>query len=80
MPEPPLLSPALLIKILEGEGYRWRRSRGTDQAYKRAAEGSSRTVIVPTHRREIPRGTMRSIMRQAGWSLDELLALVRKYR
>jgi hypothetical protein len=36
-------------------------------------------VIVPTHRREIPRGTMRSIMRQAGWSLDELLALVRKY-
>ncbi len=80
MPEPPLLPPRLVIKILEGEGFRLRNARGTDQVYKRVTDEGSCTVTVATHGRQIPRGTMRSLCRQAGWSIDEFIALVEKYR
>ena len=30
-----------------------------------------RTVPVPDHPRDIPPGTLRSIIRQAGWTVDE---------
>lgn len=82
MAQPPLLHHRLVIKILEGEGF-WLRSRGksgTDHAYKRTRGGQSQTVIVPTHKRDIPRGTLRSIIRQAGWTLEEFLELVERYR
>jgi hypothetical protein len=35
MAEPPPLSPRLVIKIPEGEGFRLRGSRGTGRVYKR---------------------------------------------
>ena len=54
--------------------------RGTDYVYKRTTEAGSRTVTVATHGRQIPRGTMRPICRQAGWAVEDLLALVEKYR
>jgi predicted RNA binding protein YcfA (HicA-like mRNA interferase family) len=69
-----------VIKILEGDGFRARKSKGTDHAYKREIAGTSRTVIVPTHERDIARGTLRSIIRQAGWTVEEFLALVERYR
>ena len=76
----PLLPPDLVIKILEGEGFRHRRGRGTDQAYKRVLPGTSQTVVVPTHHQQVSRGVLRSIIRLAGWTEDEFLALVAKYR
>ena len=78
--EPPLLPPRIVIRILEGEGFRLRNMRGTDYVYKRTTEAGSRTVTVATHGKQIPRGTIRSICRQAGWTVEELIALVAKYR
>ena len=80
MPEPPLLPPSLVVKILEGEGFKLRNRRGTDHVYKRVTEAGSTIVTVATHGKQIPRGTIRSHRRQAGWSIDELIALVEKYR
>ncbi len=80
MPEPPLLPPVLVIKILEGEGFRLRNRRGTDYVFKRVSETGSTTVTVATHGKQIPRGTIRSLCRQAGWTIEELIALVEKYR
>ena len=80
MAELPLLRPRNVIRILEGEGYSWRNSRGTDRVYKRVGEGGSRTVTVPTHMKEVKRGTLRSLLRQAGWSDEEFLKLVERYR
>lgn len=80
MPEPPLLSPRLVIKILQGEGFRFRNARGTDQVFKKVTDVDSRTVTVATHGKQIPRGTMRSLCRQAGWTVEELIALVEKYK
>jgi predicted RNA binding protein YcfA (HicA-like mRNA interferase family) len=80
MPEPPLLPPRLVIKILLGEGFKFRNARGTDQVYKKVTDTGSWTVTVATHGKQIPRGTMRSLCRQAGWTVDELNALVDKYK
>ena len=58
----PLLPHRLVIKILEGEGFRMRKARGTDVAYKRVLEGTSQTVVVPTHDRDVSRGVLRQII------------------
>lgn len=76
----PLPQPRDVIKVLEGEGLIWRNSRGTDRVYMRRGEGGSRTVTVPTHMKEVKRGTLRSLRRQAGWSTEQFSALIEKYR
>jgi predicted RNA binding protein YcfA (HicA-like mRNA interferase family) len=56
------------VKVLEREGFELVSQKGSHAKYRR--EGSPKlTVIVPAARREIPRGTFRSILRQSG--LDE---------
>jgi predicted RNA binding protein YcfA (HicA-like mRNA interferase family) len=76
----PLLPPGLVIKILEREGYVYRGGKGTERAYKIRLPGTSRTVIVPTHKKEIPRGTLRSILRQASWTEEDLASLIDRHR
>jgi predicted RNA binding protein YcfA (HicA-like mRNA interferase family) len=62
---PRLHSSAEVVKVLEDEGFRFVSQRGSHVKYRR--EGSpTLTVIVPAGRREIPRGTFRSIVRQSG--------------
>jgi mRNA interferase HicA len=75
----PLVEPGQLIRILLREGYVLRGHRGTERAYKRKAGGTSRTVIVPTHSKEIKTGTLHSILKQAGWTREEFLALLDKH-
>ena len=77
--EPPLLAPRDVIKVLRGVGFVLRNARGTDQVYKKVTDGGSWTVTVATHGKQIPRGTLRSICRQAGWSVEEFCKLVEKY-
>jgi predicted RNA binding protein YcfA (HicA-like mRNA interferase family) len=56
------------VKVLENEGFEFVSQRGSHAKY--CKEGSPKlTVIVPAARKEIPRGTFRSILRQSG--LDE---------
>ncbi|MFP6743029.1 MAG: type II toxin-antitoxin system HicA family toxin [Alphaproteobacteria bacterium] len=43
--------------------------RGSHVKFAKAIQGGTRTVIVPDHR-EIARGTLRSIIRQAGLTPD----------
>lgn len=76
----PLLPHRLIIKILEGEGFVPRKSRGTDHAYKRVRESGSQTVVVPTHERDVSRGVLRNIIKVGGWTEEEFLRLVEKYR
>ncbi|TAK21218.1 MAG: addiction module toxin, HicA family [Chloroflexota bacterium] len=61
--------------LLRG-GFRLSHTRGRHH-YLRSA-GSDRLVVVPVHgNRDLPTGTMRSILRQAGLSADDLRALLR---
>ena len=64
-----LLSSEKIIKTLLKFGFQFVSQRGSHQKYQK--EGF--TVIVPSPRKEIPIGTFRSIVRQAGLSVDDFL-------
>jgi predicted RNA binding protein YcfA (HicA-like mRNA interferase family) len=59
-----LLSSAEVVAILLAHGFVFVSQKGSHIKYRNAATG--RTVIVPAGRREIPRGTLASIIRQSG--------------
>jgi predicted RNA binding protein YcfA (HicA-like mRNA interferase family) len=65
---PELYSSQEVVRTLEREGFRFVSQRGSHVKYRKAGS-PTRTVIVPAGRKEIPRGTFRSILRQSG--LDE---------
>ncbi len=65
---PKLYSSEQIVKTLEREGFVFISQRGSHVKYRKAGS-LTLTVIVPAGRKQIPRGTFRSILRQAG--LDE---------
>ncbi|NBU28477.1 MAG: addiction module toxin, HicA family [Caulobacteraceae bacterium] len=69
MPEFPVLSGAEIIKALERLGFRQVRQRGSHVVMRKDGRGS----VVPLHR-EVKRGTLTGILRQAEVSPDEFLA------
>lgn len=58
---PKLLSSKAIIRILEQEGFVFVHKRGSHAKYRL----ESSTVIVPHPKKEIPLGTLRSIIRQS---------------
>lgn len=65
---PKLYSSEQIARTLEAEGFVFVSQRGSHVKYRKTASPTL-TVIVPAGRKEIPRGTFRSILRQSG--LDE---------
>lgn len=65
------LSGEAVARALQRGGFEFVSARGSHHKYR---DDDSHTVIVPMHR-EIAPGTLRSILRQAGWDGDTL----RKY-
>lgn len=66
---PKLYSSQQITKALEREGFVFVSQRGSHIKYRKTDSDVIFTVIVPAGRKEIPRGTFRSILRQSG--LDE---------
>jgi len=64
-----LLSSEQIVKTLLKSGFQFVSQRGSHQKYQK--EGF--TVIVPSPRKEIPIGTFRSILRQAGLSVADFI-------
>ncbi|MCH2155422.1 MAG: type II toxin-antitoxin system HicA family toxin [Opitutales bacterium] len=60
---PKLLSSEKVVTILLANGFEFVSQRGSHMKYR---DASGHTVIVPAGRREIPRGTIGSIIRQSG--------------
>ncbi|MFT6384287.1 MAG: putative RNA binding protein YcfA (HicA-like mRNA interferase family) [Bacteroidia bacterium] len=59
------LTPKRLIKILEANGFSFKRARGSHNLYYNPV--SLKTVIVPVHgNKDMPKGTFFAIIRQAG--------------
>jgi len=59
------LSPKHLIKILENNGFAYRRSKGSHQLYYNPI--TNKTAIVPVHQgRDLKKGTFFAILKQAG--------------
>jgi predicted RNA binding protein YcfA (HicA-like mRNA interferase family) len=72
MPEYPVLSGAQIVKALEQLGFHQARQRGSHVVMRRGPQG----CVVPLHR-EVKRGTLAGIVRQANLSAEEFLAAVR---
>jgi len=69
-----LLSSEQITKTLLKFGFQLVSQRGSHQKYQK--EGF--TVIVPSPRKEIPIGTFRSIVRQAGLSVNDFFDKTKK--
>ena len=66
---PKLYSSQQIARALEREGFAFVSQRGSHVKYRKADSDVIFTVIVPAGRKQVPRGTFRSILRQSG--LDE---------
>lgn len=65
------LSPRYLIKLLEANGFYFKRASGSHHVYYNATIG--KTVIVPVHgNKDLKKGTFMAILKQAGIDKTEL--------
>lgn len=65
------LSPKYLIKILEQNGFIFKRSKGSHHLYFNPV--SNKTVIVPVHGgKDMKKGTFLAVLKQAGIDKNNL--------
>ncbi len=66
------LTPHYLIRILEQNGFFFKRSKGSHKLFYNPI--TNKTVIVPDHNnKELKKGTFHAILRQAGIDKDDLI-------
>jgi len=70
----PILKPEEIIKALNKLGFQIASQKGSHLKLKRYGT-KNRTVIVPMHD-EVARGTLKSILEQAGIELEDFLNLL----
>ena len=63
----------MCVKALEKEGFYFKRQEGSHIILRR--DNPFAQVVVPAHK-ELDRGTLRAIIRQAGLSIDEFVKLL----
>lgn len=68
----PQIKPKQLEKVLIKKGFVPRAGKGSHIVF---AHPDGRRTVVPAHNRPVRTGTLRSILRQAKISLEELLLL-----
>lgn len=71
----PVISGRECVRALEKIGFAIDRQRGSHIIMRREIPPPTRTVVVPNHR-EIDRGTLKGIIKQAGSTVDEFSALL----
>ncbi len=74
MPTLPNLSGKAVVKAFERDGWTQARQRGSHVVMVK--DGSMATLSVPDHK-EVAKGTLRSLIRASGLSVDEFIALTK---
>ena len=69
----PKISGQDCVKALKKEGFYLKRQKGSHMVLRR--DNPFAQIIVPTHK-ELDRGTLRAIIRQAGLSVSEFVDLL----
>jgi predicted RNA binding protein YcfA (HicA-like mRNA interferase family) len=75
MSDLPVVRPRQLIRALERAGFFVHHIRGSHH-YLRHPDRPSLLITVPVHTRDLKRGTLRTILRQAGLTPDDLRSLL----
>lgn len=74
MPKLPRLSGIEIIKVLSKVGFYHSRTTGSHAILNKEISKGKITVVVPLHH-EVAKGTFKSILKQAGLTLEEFLKL-----
>jgi predicted RNA binding protein YcfA (HicA-like mRNA interferase family) len=74
MPKLPSLTPQEIIKVVEKRGFVLDRIKGSHHIYYHPE--TKRRVVVLFHKRDLPKGTLLEILKQAGISKEELRDLL----
>ncbi|MEM2145238.1 MAG: type II toxin-antitoxin system HicA family toxin [Candidatus Jordarchaeaceae archaeon] len=70
----PSLTSKKVIKILEKRGFVLDRVKGSHHIYYHPE--TRRRVVVPLHKKDLPKGTLIEILKQAGISREDLRNLI----
>lgn len=73
MPKLPVVSGEDVVKVLSKHGFTVRKGKGDHVVLQR--NDNYRNVIVPLHK-ELKAGTIRTIIRQSGLTVDEFVSLL----
>jgi len=73
--KPPVVSGREIVRVLTKIGFAVVGRKGSHARLKRRRADEALIVIVPMHR-ELARGTLRSILRQANLTAEDLLRLL----
>lgn len=71
MPKLPAVKPREIAKFLTGNGFVLDHTSGSHHIYYHPI--SRRRAVVSQHNREIPKGTLISLLREAGFTREELI-------
>jgi predicted RNA binding protein YcfA (HicA-like mRNA interferase family) len=67
---PKLFSSQQIIKVLQAKGFIYISQKGSHVKFRKTGKPTL-TVIVPASKKEIPFGTFKSILRQAGMAEED---------
>ena len=71
MPKLPAVKPRQISRFLEQNGFVLDHTSGSHFIFYNAA--SRRRAVVPQHNRDMPKGTLMSLLREAGFTREELI-------
>ena len=74
MPRLPVCKPVAVIRVLQRAGFFLDHSTGSHRFFRHPARLG--IVTVPFHRKDLKRGTLKSIIEQAGFSVEEFMQLL----
>jgi len=64
------ITPERILAILKRKGFVLKRVRGSHHVLQHPV--NKRRVVVPMHKKDLPKGTLHTILEQAGLSIDDL--------
>lgn len=70
----PALRPREVVRFLENNGFVLDRSSGSHFVFYHPV--SRRRAVVPKHNRDMPKGTLLSLLREAGFTREEMIAFL----
>lgn len=70
----PALTPGKIEKIILKKGFVLDRTKGSHRIYYNAV--NKKRVVIPFHRKDLPKGTILEILKQAGIKREELSDLL----
>ena len=71
MPKIPVITPQKIIKILKKKGFILDRTKGSHHIYYHAE--TKKRIVIPFHKKDLPKGTLHEILRQAGLNKEEFI-------